>query len=113
MGLSKCMRFCTQVTTKNPTMTVKLDMVKAYDRVSWKFLNKVLESFGFGKRWRTWIDECVSTPMFSILVNGEAASYFKSSRGLRQGDPLSPFFFVILAKGLGKMIKQARSSLLI
>lgn len=64
-------------------MVVNLDMEKAYDRVSWSFLDLVLEKFGFGETWRKWIIECISSPIFFIIINGEAIGYFKSQRGLR------------------------------
>lgn len=56
---------------KTPTMVMKLDMEKAYDRVSWFFLDMVLVKFGFHEVWRKWIMECISTPMLSISINGE------------------------------------------
>lgn len=71
---------------KEVAMILKLDMEKAYNRVSWKFLIDVLERFGFGEDFRQWILQCISTPKFSILVNGEPKGFFSTNRGLRQGD---------------------------
>eukprot|EP00268_Persea_americana_P041152 TRINITY_DN40_c1_g1_i1.p1 TRINITY_DN40_c1_g1~~TRINITY_DN40_c1_g1_i1.p1 ORF type:complete len:105 (+),score=16.94 TRINITY_DN40_c1_g1_i1:545-859(+) len=62
---------------------------------------------GFGEKWRRWIQECVSLVWFSILVNGSPNGYFQVRRGLHQGDPLSPFLFLIVAEALGRMIKKA------
>ncbi|GLJ40989.1 hypothetical protein SUGI_0848590 [Cryptomeria japonica] len=91
-----------------PSMLVKLDISKAYDKVDWRFLCKCLEAFGFSKTWINLIFECISTPKFSILVNGTPEGFFSSSRGLRQGDPMSPFLFIIMAEALGRSISKAK-----
>ena len=70
----------------------KIDFEKAYDHVNWDFLDHVLEKKGFSPRWRKWMSGCLSTVSYAILVNGNAKGWVKASRGLRQGDPLSPFF---------------------
>ena len=76
-------------------LVCKLDIEKAYDSISWEFLYQVLGRMGFGSWWLTWIKWCISTASFSILINGSPAGFFPSSRGLRQGDTLSPYLFVI------------------
>lgn len=93
---------------KNPTVVIKLDMEKEYDRVSWIFLDMILDSFRFGQIWRHWVMECISSLMFLVIINGEVTSFFKSQRGIRLGDPVSPYLFSIMIEALRRMIKQAR-----
>ena len=85
----------------------KLDIEKAYDQINWNFILKVLKKMGFGDKWVGWIEWCISTATFSVLVNGSAAGFFGSSRGLRQGDPLSPYLFVLGMKALSLMVDKA------
>jgi hypothetical protein len=92
--------------TKTPGMLIKLDLSKAFDRVSWQYLRAILNSFGFDQHWVNWILNLTSSAFFSILVNGVPSRPFSPSRGIRQGDPLSPFLFVLMAEGLGCYIKS-------
>jgi len=92
--------------SKEKAMLIKLDMAKAYDRVHWSFLQKVLGAFGFEEEWIHWIMSCVNSNSFSVLINGEHSNLFGASWGLQQGDPLSPYFFLLLVEGLGQLIKR-------
>ena len=85
----------------------KLDIKKAYDSIRWEFLFQVMGKMGFGGRWLSWIKWCISTASFSVLVNGSPAGFFPSSRGLRQGDPLSPYLFVIGMETLSCLLNRA------
>ena len=92
---------------KEQGMVCKLDIEKAYDSISWEFLYQVMNRMGFGSRWMSWIKWCISTASFSVLFNGSPSSFFPSSKGLRQGDPLSPYLFVIRMEALSCLINRA------
>ncbi|KAM1348888.1 hypothetical protein PS2_003064 [Malus domestica] len=88
-------------------MGIKLDMNKAYDRVEWDFLKVVMGHLGFQRRWIDMVMCCVKTVEFSILINERPGKAFKPFRGLQQGDPLSPYLFLIISEVLSLLIKKA------
>jgi hypothetical protein len=92
---------------------IKTDMAKAYDRVEWDFLKATLEAMGFPQQLTNTIIRCVSTVQFSILINGSPSMNFQPQRGLRQGDPLSPYLFIICADVFSGLIAQAQQNNLI
>lgn len=99
--------------SNKPSLICKLEFEKAFDRVDWDFLLYLLGRMGFGNRWKRWIKGCMSSAHFSILINGSPKGFFKAERGIRQGDPLSPFLFVIVGEALSRMIDAGNSANLI
>jgi len=86
-----------------------MDLEKAYDHVSWDFLLYMPRWCGFGEKWCSWIAYWIFSVCFSVLVNSSPTGFFSSSRGLRQGDPLSPLLIVFVMEALGRMIFAAVS----
>lgn len=92
---------------KKACLVFKVDFEKAYDSVNWSFLYYMMQRLGFCDKWIRWIKGCVESASVSILVNGSPTEEFKMGRGLRQGDPLAPFLFLMVAEGLSGLMRQA------
>jgi hypothetical protein len=94
---------------KKAGMIIQLDLAKSHDRLSWIYMEKMLVAYGFDAYWIKWVMALVTSPSFSILLNGAPAKPFYPSRGIFQGYPLSPFLFVIIMEGLSRSIKAANN----
>ena len=91
-------------------MAVKLDVSKAYDRVEWSFLRGIMLKLGLDHRWVNLAMETVTTASYSILINGEPKGFITPSRGIKQGDPLSPYLYLLCAEGLFALLRKAEES---
>ena len=92
------------------SMAIKTDMSKAYDRIEWNFLKTVLEKLGFSTTWISWVMQCVCSVSYSFLINGSPQGSVIPSRGLRQGDPLSPYLFILCTEVLSGLCRKAQEN---
>lgn len=85
-----------------------MEINKAYNHVEWRFLEAVMVKLGFDLRWITLIMECVTTMTYAMVVNGNPVGHIIPSLGIRQGDPLSPYLFLLCTKALSSMLSKVK-----
>ncbi|GJS67055.1 putative RNA-directed DNA polymerase, eukaryota, reverse transcriptase zinc-binding domain protein [Tanacetum coccineum] len=96
--LNEVSQWCTM--KKKQALIFKVDFEKAYDSVRWDYLDEVLCKFGFGEKWPRWIQCCLHSSRGSIIINGSPTEEFQFGKWLKQGDPLSPFLFILIMESL-------------
>jgi hypothetical protein len=101
----ECTHYLQRKKGKTGACAIKLDMEKAYDRVEWEYLRSIMIKLGFHESFVSLVMRCVTTVSFSIKINGTLSSAFRPTRGIRQGDPISPYLFLLCAEGHSSLLK--------
>lgn len=90
----------------NGVVGFKIDVSKAYDRLEWHFLESMMVKFGFSEIWRERVMACITTVKYSFIKDGEIFGDVQPQRGIRQGDPISPYLYILCAEGLSAMLRR-------
>jgi hypothetical protein len=100
----ECLYTIRKQKVKHSFFALKIDMTKAYDRVEWNYLKGVLLKLGFNDRWVEMVMRFVTSVKYAVKVNGELTESFKPTTGIRKGDPISPYLFLLCAEGLSCLL---------
>ena len=103
-------RMWNKINGKVGQMVVKLDISKAYNRVEWGFLRNIMIKLGLDRRWVNMAMETITTASYSVIINREPKGFISHSRGIKQGDPFSPYLFLLCAKGLLALLRKAEEN---
>ncbi|PKI46345.1 hypothetical protein CRG98_033240 [Punica granatum] len=104
------MHFLNHHRGKDHFVAIKIDMEKAFDRLEWPILLETMKNLGFHDTWIHWISQCISTVSYSVVINGKLYGFLKPSCGIRQGDPLSPFLFLLATEALSRLLSKEEAS---
>jgi hypothetical protein len=102
----ECLQTVRRQKSKSPFFALKIDMMKAYDRVEWCYLHGCLSKLGFAPGWIDSVMRCVTSARYAVKVNGDLTSPVVPSRGIRQGDPISPYLFLLCTEGLSCLLQK-------
>jgi hypothetical protein len=102
----ECIHYLKRKKGKNGACAIKVDMAKAYDRVEWKYLQGIMLKLGFHEAFVSLIMRCVTTVSFSVKVSGVPTQVFRPTCGIKQGDPISPYLFLLCSEGLSCLLKS-------
>jgi hypothetical protein len=105
----ECLHTIRQQRSKRPYFALKIDMTKAYDRVEWTYLHGCLSRLGFAPEWIKMVMRCVTSVRYAVHVNRELTNPVIPSRGIRQGDPISPYLFLLCTEGLSSVLLHKES----
>jgi hypothetical protein len=102
----ECLHTVRRQKSKRPFFALKVDMMKAYDRIEWEYLHGCLSELGFDADWVNSVMRCVTSARYAVKVNGDLTSPVVPSRGIRQGDPISPYLFLLCTEGLSCLLQK-------
>jgi hypothetical protein len=102
----ECLQTVRRQKNKKPFFALKIDMMKAYDRIEWEYLHGCLSMLGFATNWVNMVMRCVTSVRYAVKVNGELTTPVVPSRGIRQGDPISPYLFLLCTEGLSCLLQK-------